>query len=157
MNDIEIWKPIPGFESAYEVSNMGRVKSLPRLVIAGCCSGIKAGRFLRHRIVGAGYCQLVLFKNGIRLTKYVHVLVAEMFCEKKPGHIEVNHLDTDKTNNVASNLEWSTRLQNLRHARAAGCFQKYDKWRRGNRRNLGVVLPYTGPSRKERRQAILSK
>lgn len=65
------------------------------------------------------YLKVDLWRWGIRTTRTVHVLVAEAFVPRpaNPLAIEVNHKDTDPFNNLASNLEWSTRLENEAHKR----------------------------------------
>lgn len=101
----EEWKPIKGYEGLYEVSNMGRVKSLHR------SQGIilKQGTF--H-----GYMKVGLHKNGTRSTKKVHRLVATAFIRNPNNYEFVNHKDGNKKNNTVDNLEWCTRSYNMRHA-----------------------------------------
>ena len=71
---------------------------------------------LRPRRVGAGYLGIQCKIAGERLERYVHRLVAEAFLPFDPDRREVNHKDGDKTNNHASNLEWTTHSENHRHA-----------------------------------------
>lgn len=71
---------------------------------------------LRPRRVGAGYLGIQCKLAGERLERYVHRLVAEAFLPADPDRREVNHLDGDKTNNHATNLEWVTHSENHRHA-----------------------------------------
>ena len=91
----EIWKDKKDYEGHYQVSNLGRVKS------------IKFGKeiILKQKIRG-GYYSVGLSKNGIVKTYYVHRLVAEAFIDNPNNYKEVNHKDECKSNNIVSNLEW---------------------------------------------------
>ena len=102
---IEEWKDIKGYEGLYQVSNLGRVKSL------------KFGkeRILKTGVDRYGYISVNLYKNNKRKLCKVHRLVAEAFIPNLENKPEVNHLDEDKTNNMVSNLEWCTRNENVNH------------------------------------------
>ena len=65
---------------------------------------------------GHGYLMVSLTKNGIRKNFYVHRLVAAAFLEPISGMAEVNHIDHDRKNNCANNLEWSNRKENVRYS-----------------------------------------
>ena len=67
-----------------------------------------------------GYCTVDLYKNSKSKSVSVHRVIAGLFCENLNGKKEINHIDGDKTNNAASNLEWATRAENLRHAYITG-------------------------------------
>lgn len=97
----EIWKPVVGYESFYEVSNTGKIKSL------------RSGK-LRKLIPNKqnGYLMLFLNRKESKKCCYVHRLVAEAFCEKPAGNDCVNHKDENKHNNNADNLEWVTKYYN---------------------------------------------
>lgn len=110
---IEIWKDIVGYEGLYQVSNMGGVKSLPKID--------RLGRF--HRGVlksqvdnGNGYLLVNLKHDGVQRMRSVHRLVAEAFIPNDHELPEVNHKDGNKKNNVIDNLEWCTRSENVKHA-----------------------------------------
>lgn len=100
-----MWKPIKGFEGKYEVSDDGSVRNAV------------SHRVLRHKSAGAGYKQVCL---GARNYRYVHRLVASAFINNQDSLPQVNHLDGDKANNCAANLEWCSRSMNLRHAYETG-------------------------------------
>lgn len=105
----EKWADIKGFEGLYQVSNLGRVKSLPR-------QGTYA---TPHILVPSkdknGYLHVGLLKNSIRKTKRVHRLVAEAFIDNPDKLPEINHKDENKQNNQVSNLEWCTRKYNVNY------------------------------------------
>jgi hypothetical protein len=110
----EVWKPIEGFE--YEVSNHGRVRSLPRMV--NCTFGHKmtAERILKPRNHNRGYSCVVLYRNNERRYALIHRLVLETFVGTDPAKPDVNHKDANRKNNHLSNLEWVTPKENTRHA-----------------------------------------
>lgn len=108
--NIEEWRWIPGYEDHYKVSNMGRVYSVPRLDARG--HKLK-GLFLK-RIKSNGYLWVNLFKGGQRKCVGVHVLVAMAFKNHNPnGHaVVVHHVNHDKHDNRAENLEVTTQRIN---------------------------------------------
>lgn len=98
----EVWKDIEGYENLYRVSNKGRVY------------GIKRNNILKPGVVW-GYEQVVLCKNGVCKQMKVHRLVASAFCNKRENADQVNHINENKRDNRAENLEWCTNLENIRH------------------------------------------
>lgn len=119
----EIWKPIAGYEGRYEVSNLGRVKSLPFKQRYLLRNGVPAWRVTRERILAQnrnnkGYHLVHLYLDGERKALLVHLLVARAFLEG--GGETVNHDDGDKANNRAGNLEWMSWSANHKHAYATG-------------------------------------
>jgi len=118
----ETWKAISGFEGFYEVSDMGRVRSLDRAIPTPGGSRFGKGQLIVAHLAGRGYLYVFLKRDGKQYSRSVHRLVA--FAFKCPGTgPEVNHRDLDKTNNRASNLEWVTRKENMAHAKAAGRYE----------------------------------
>jgi hypothetical protein len=119
----ERWKPIADYEGQYEVSNLGRVKSLAR-TYTGVSNNKPVIKPLRERVLRpvkvAGYWTVQLCRGGIPIRFYVHRLVASAFVRNPLQLNEVNHLDSCRTNNHWSNLEWTTRAGNLLHAGAKG-------------------------------------
>lgn len=101
---MEIWKPISGLEDRYEVSTLGRVKSIRNNLI------MKPQK-RQHGYLGV---QLHGFKDTNRGMKTfsIHRLVAEAFIPNPNNCLEVNHIDEDKTNNRVENLEWVTHEEN---------------------------------------------
>ena len=113
----EIWKDVKGFEGRYQVSNMGRVRSLDRLIETEH-PYIRTGELLNPSMnSGRGYLR-VSFSDGHRHYKHyeVHRLVALHFVDGyKPGLV-VNHINEVKTDNRAENLEWCTYQYNLNYS-----------------------------------------
>ena len=121
----EIWKDIKNYEGLYQVSNLGRVKSVDRIITMKNDVYInnkvrfQKGKILQPHISNHGhYLALTLCKNNKRHTKRVHRLVAETFIPNPDNLPEVNHIDGDKFNNTVKNLEWCTDRQNKDHAKA---------------------------------------
>lgn len=112
----EVWKPVKGFEDYYSVSNLGRVKSEPRYVNSAYGPRLKPGKIMRPYNNGNGYLATHFYVDKKRTVRYIHRLVAEAFIDNPLGKPEVNHLDYDRMNNVATNLEWSTDLENTRYS-----------------------------------------
>ena len=99
---MEHWKAIAGYEGLYEVSDLGRVKSLWH----------GKEKILKPRKQNCGYLNVILCKDGHSKTITVHRLVAKAFIAN-PNNLEtVNHKDEVKTNNVADNLEWMSQRDN---------------------------------------------
>lgn len=119
----EQWKPIKNFEGLYEVSNMGRFRSVYKYKNTIVRSGASAIIPVRPKLLylnkaHSGYYHVVLHKNAKRYEYTAHRLVALHFCEGyKRGYV-VNHKDEDKSNNKADNLEWCTQLYNQRYGTA---------------------------------------
>ena len=110
---LETWLPIPGFENHYEVSDIGRVRSLDR---ADSLGRRRNGRILKAPMNSAGRRQVGLCRGGKRRQALVHQLVALAFHGKPVSGQEVRHLDGDKLNNLATNLAWGTRSENQHDA-----------------------------------------
>lgn len=115
----EIWKAIKDYEGKYEVSNLGRVKSLERKS--------RLNRKIKERILAprehtGGYLRVQLSRKDF----YIHRLVAETFIPNPENKSQVNHIDGNKRNNRVDNLEWNTPLENNLHAIRTG-LHKTDK------------------------------
>lgn len=103
----ELWKPIPGYESLYEASTLGRVRSLFRYK-----------KILKPSPVTTGYLTVELWKDKKRKRIGIHRLVAMCFCENPENKPFVNHIDETRTNNRADNLEWVTHVENCNYGTA---------------------------------------
>ncbi|MDR2044884.1 MAG: NUMOD4 motif-containing HNH endonuclease [Clostridium sp.] len=124
-NPIEIWKPIDGYEGYYEISNLGRVKSLTRSMPHKTHGKwtIKERILKQGRTVPGdkGYMGVVLHSGGGKQTMFrLHRLVAKAFVPNPGRKPEVNHIDGDTYNNRADNLEWVTPKENMAHAKTIG-------------------------------------
>lgn len=109
---MEQWKPILGYEGLYEVSSLGRVRSLPRWHNTRITGYIDKGRMLKPRFDSYGYQMVMLCKNKIQKNYLIHKLVAKAFIDNPNNYDSINHKDEDKTNNCVDNLEWCTRYYN---------------------------------------------
>ena len=115
---MEVWKSIKGVEGLYEVSNLGRVKSLSRVKICKSNSSfITKEKILSLSFSRDGYKKCSLHKGGRRFTYQVHRLVAEAFIPNINDLPQVNHRDWDRTNNRVENLEWCTYEYNSENRR----------------------------------------
>lgn len=125
----EIWKPVTGWEKLYHVSNLGRVKRLERPILyPNGFTYTKKEKIIALSNNGNNYFTVLLTKtvNGKHQQKrfLIHRLVAKEFCKNPENKKFVNHLDGDKKNNKANNLEWCHHYENLNHARENLNFQK---------------------------------
>lgn len=106
----ENWKPINGYEGLYEISDLGRVKSLRRkknnkpLIFSNCKNS-------------NGYNAVNLRKDNKIKRFTIHRLVALNFLENNENKPDVNHIDGNKNNNELNNLEWCTKSENQQHRR----------------------------------------
>lgn len=107
---MEIWKDINGYETRYQVSNFGRVRSLPNNIILNT-----------SRKDLSKYQMASLYKgDGSKIKKTVHRIVAEAFILNPQNKKQVNHKDGNKHNNYHLNLEWVTHQENAVHAWKTG-------------------------------------
>lgn len=111
----ETWKDIPGYEGRYQVSDLGRVRSVDRrvrLVVHGIeTTRLARGKVLRPAAAPLGHLQVVLGKGR---TQSVHVLVALAFIGPRPAGMDVAHRDGNPANNAPDNLRYATRSENNR-------------------------------------------
>ena len=102
----EIWKDVKDYEGLYQVSNMGRVKSLNY-------RNTGKEKIMKGFDNGHGYLFVVLFKDGKDKKCRINRLVAQAFLENPQNLPEVNHKDNIRTNNCVDNLEWCTKQYNI--------------------------------------------
>lgn len=123
----ESWLPIPGYEGCYEVSNLGRVRSLPR--------NTTFGRILAQDILHAGHRRVTLYRDGRRSRIFVHRLVLLAFVGPCPEGMECRHLNGDSADNRLANLTYGTRSENTlddvrhgkhRNARKTHCIRNHE-------------------------------
>ena len=103
---MEEWRAVKGYEFRYQASSLGRIRNAD------------TNHILKPRLdLYTGYYKVsIKIAEKKFVNKYVHRMVAQAFLEKKEGQIEVNHIDSNKTNNCVNNLEWVTSKENTKHA-----------------------------------------
>ncbi len=112
----EIWKDVEGYEGLYQVSNLGNVKSLKRKKWNGFNFIETTEKILKTSKSYKGYLRTRLYKDGKSKCFPTHRIVAQAFIPNPNNKPQVNHIDGDKTNNKAENLEWCTNAENQQHA-----------------------------------------
>lgn len=105
----EIWKNVEGYNGRYQISNQGRVKSVARY---SCQNHYLSEKILSIDHDGSGYPNVMLYIDGKRKHEKIHRLVAKAFVENPRNLKEVDHIDTNKDNNVYTNLRWVTHSEN---------------------------------------------
>lgn len=127
----EIWKDIKNYEGIYQVSNLGRVRSLTRKVKTFYGFRTTKGQLLKPLKTNRNYFRVDLKQNQKDKYVSIHRLVAEAFIPNPNNYPVINHIDGDTSNNKANNLEWCTQSHNIKEAyrvgRAkptSGCFKK---------------------------------
>ena len=119
----EIWKDIIDYEGLYQVSNLGRVKSLHH----------NKEKILKNRLGANGYYSVALNKNGKIKYLGVHRLVAIAFVDGYKEELVVNHIDENPLNNIYTNLEWTSHKENVIYSKHKwtgeknGNYNKYGK------------------------------
>lgn len=115
---MEIWKDIKGYEGLYQVSSLGRVKSLERVFYSGMNYKIK--KFYPEKLIkishySTGYCYSVLCKNAVAKKFKVHRLVAMAFLPNPDGKPCIDHINGLRDDNRSENLRWVGAFQNMRN------------------------------------------
>lgn len=122
--ETEIWKDIVEYEGLYQVSNLGKVRGLSRLIIVGNYKRLVKQRILKPGTDVNGYLFVCLY-NGINHRMFrIHRLVAIHFIPNTENKPEVNHIDGIKMNNYALNFEWVNRSENILHGFKIGIIKK---------------------------------
>ncbi|MDG9966947.1 NUMOD4 domain-containing protein [Achromobacter mucicolens] len=155
----EEWRPVPGYERTHEVSDLGRVRSLPRVTTRGRHVG---GSLMQCTPAANGYVSVSFKVNGTVRRFLVHRLVAMAFIPNPDGLREVDHLDGRPDNNAKANLGWVTRAENMRRAalngqRPLGDAHGLHRLTAADVRTIRQLAAEGLPSRKIGRQFSVSK
>jgi hypothetical protein len=114
---IEKWRDVKGYEGLYMVSNLGRVRSLDRMVVAPLGHyGIRNGVILRQKLNTSGYPFVILHYNGKPHSMTVHRLLMCAFVPNPDNKPQINHKNGIRTDNCVGNLEWCTPSENIKHS-----------------------------------------
>lgn len=156
MNEIiEEWLPVVGYEGLYEVSNLGKVKSIRDRY------GNYREKILKFGKKPKGYLVVNLCKEGKYKTCYVHRLVATAFIPNPNCYRCVNHKDENPSNNIVSNLEWCTHQYNLNYKNAQQRRVASIDWKRKventDYKAITAKIDYKAISEKLRNRQDLSK
>lgn len=138
----EVWKDIKEYEGLYQVSNLGRVKSLPKNHRYGSKSEriLKSGKTIKQRN-GEDYPIVCLSKDGNIIGYRIHRLVAQAFISNPLNKETVNHINGIKNDNRVSNLEWATPSEQNYHMWDIGLRVVTDRWREAiTKANKGKTL-----------------
>lgn len=124
-NLAEEWRPVPGFEGLYEVSDLGQVRSLARKTygrrgLRDLPQMVMKQRFPLSRSGRQRYPYVGLCKNGVKKTLHVHRLVLAAFGGERPKGMQARHLNGDSWDNRIANLAWGTKLENEADRRTHG-------------------------------------
>ena len=146
----EKWKAVDGFEGFYEVSNLGRVKALERLVENNGGMQRKHEKILKENRSN-GHAVVVLCRDKKTYPKFVHRLVAQAFIPNPEGKPVVDHLDTNALNNRVENLRWVTQQENCMNPLTR---EHNSKSKMGHR---GYLTHHTEASKQKMREKALGR
>ena len=125
----ERWAPVPGWGDFYQVSNLGRVRSLDREHDDHRGRWVRRGRVLKQSIDREGYRRVNLMRDGKRAPRTVHRLVLEGFVGPRPEGHQCRHLNGDAGDNRLENLAWGTPRENYADRRRHGRIGRRDRGR----------------------------
>lgn len=139
----EIWKDIKDCEGRYQISNIGRVKSLARDVVCGMGNVVRfPERILKPQNTTDGYFGVNIKINGKYRLRKIHRFVAQAFIPNPNDLPQVNHIDGNKLNNSVENLEWVTPHENILHSWKVGLSTSHDGYHGGGSPRRAVVLTH---------------
>lgn len=145
---MEQWKNIKNYEGFYQISNLGKVKSI---TFRNNKTTFKREKILKVYDNGNGYLYVSLSKNNKRKNHYIHRLVAEQFLINNNSKPTINHKDYNTHNNNAKNLEWCTQKENVNHSKINMQKSKKsrlpestkEKYIRKNNKKFGLKINHT--------------
>lgn len=121
---MEVWKSVVGYEGFYEVSNLGSVRGVDRILKREKGPYLQKGQLLKQRPNPKGYLMVGLNKVGaVKKCVAVHRLVAEAFLGPKPDDLVTCHVNGNKTDNSVENLQYATQKENCSHKVIHGTHQ----------------------------------
>lgn len=142
----EIWKDIKGYKGLYQISNLGRIKSLGRTIKRDKKGEMRIEeKIIQVHTLKNGYNKVDLFKEGKKKCCYIHRLVAEAFIPNTDRKKDVNHINGIKLDNRVENLEWATRSENMKHAFRTGLSATTEAQRIAARKNGSKNITQTYP------------
>lgn len=143
----EIWKDVVGYDGLYQVSNLGRVKSVG--------SYYHKEIILKEQFFKQGYSKTTLYKKGKPKSFKTHRLVALAFIHNPENKPQINHKDGNKSNNCVDNLEWVSAKENMQHALKTGLrtFESICKPVKQIKNNV-VVATYVSKNDAQRKTGI---
>lgn len=135
----ELWKSLSGYEGIYEVSSLGRIRSLDRTVVdyRGITKRV-SGKVLKPGLTNKGYCIVSLNAVDKRHTLTVHRLIANEFILNPDNKPQINHINGIKTDNRVCNLEWLTNEENMQHAIDNGLVGKGGRKKGSKNNEMGL-------------------
>jgi hypothetical protein len=156
---MEIWKDIEQFNNEYQISNLGRIKSKEGIIIRSNGIPYKRESKILKPASDKGYLKGAVCLNK-KLVRYkIHRIVADAFVNGKKDGLEVNHINGDKSDNNAQNLEWVTRSENMIHAVKIGLLlvKKGSQTKQSKMNELTVLKIYDLKNKGWQRKMILKE
>lgn len=137
---IEVWKDIENYETLYQVSNFGNIKSKQKITNGKYGFHIQREKIIKTHIHKSGYVIVLLCKKGKQKSYRVHRLVANAFLEKNKDKQYVNHINGIKNDNRVENLEWCSQKENIRKAIEQGLMTNKHRCKKIIKKKNGVII-----------------
>lgn len=132
----EVWKDVVGYEGLYQVSNLGRVKSVDRTILRSSTPQKVKGKIISQETQNTGYKIVNLWNKKNRKAFLVHRLVAEAFLNKQDGKDVIDHINGIRDDNRVVNLRWCTQKENSNYPIARHKYLSANKKRIENIRSF---------------------